>query len=377
MRMVKGWLVLFLVCLAVSSSFAACLNRRIVLYNRSARAIEVYRLSDLGRSLRDADRVWQSPPFDGGSEVKPVRYQGGKALLATTRYGVVIFSYPDRTVLFHREITGYAAMNIHSALPMDDGNVLIADSAGYVGILYPGQSTDDVDQPSAQTQWYPLSYAHGLAYDPIYQAVYAGGYVTLHRYRYGGSGSGAVLSLMSAYDLSAYYRRCAVFGICQEDADWEDGVHDVYPVEGDNPHLFFLTTGERVFLFDASQQRDNDRPSGGLIKIALTEYAPFYRLDSQYSRQERAASLRDRVVLKKGGVKAISGAISGDAACVLARPAPFFTPDLQYDYYEPRLLYAESLADTADVDLTDQHHLQFDRGLAIAFYKARLLPDDF
>jgi hypothetical protein len=372
-------ILLALTLLAASAAHGACQEQRIVLYNRDAGAIEIYRLTDPATPIGPADLLWQSPPLAGGSEVKPISYLGRKALLATTEYGAVIYAYPGKTLLFQREISGAWDMNIHSALALDDGNVLLADSSGKIAILYPGENEQDLWQTTAQTRWYPLDYAHGLAYDEDYRWIYAGGYTTVNKYAYAGSGSQASLQLVTRYDASHYYLRCAHYGICSEDADWEDGIHDLYPVDGDNPHLFFLTTGERSFLFDTSQQADSDNPAAAdaAVPIRLDDYPPFYTVDSRYSQQEAPSHQQDKVILRKGGIKSLSGRLAADDYCTLAHAAPYFTEQLQYDYYQPVLLYAQQDADRVDYDLTTENHLQFANDMRISFYKARLLPTDF
>jgi hypothetical protein len=262
---------------------------------------------------------------------------------------------------------------------MEDGNVLIADSGGSVGILYPGSSIDDLNQSPHDTHWYAtgLNYPHALAYDPVTKHVYVGAYLRIHELEYAGSGAQAILKEFAAYDISQYYLRCVQYNECEENEAWEDGIHDIYPVYGASSPLFFLSTGERTFLFDPKVNSSTSRPvPSTLVQATLSPYNPFYEVDSRMSQYEAPNAQHDGVILKKGGIKSLSGSLDKQGYFTLAHPAPWLTPDLNYPYNNKILLYAESDGDTADYDLTPHNHISFDPGLSIDFYKARLMPDD-
>jgi len=366
-----------------TSGYTSCLGKRIMFFNRDSNMVEVYRIQDPTKEITKSDLLWQSPKIErgydiyngAGYEIKPIIYNGQKAILTTTKNGVIIYSYPDKNVLFHREIFGWP-MYIHSALPLPDGNVLVADVWGWVGILFPGEN-DAVNQLSLKTYWYPLSFAHSLVYDSASELIYAGGYMTVKSYRYQGAGSSATLEPVAKYDARDYYFGCATYGKCDEGAQLEDGIHDMYPASKTNPHLFFLSTGERTFLFDTSEQERVSYPQKS-IPIKLKTYQPFYEMDSKYSQQAAPNSRRDGVILKKGGIKALSGGLEpDDNYCVIGHAAPFFTLSLQYDYYAPVVIYGEKSEDRVNYDLTTKNHIQFAPDVEAHFYKVRLLPDDF
>jgi hypothetical protein len=270
-------------------------------------------------------------------------------------------------------------MAIHSALQMEDGNVLIADAGGRVGILYPGSSIDDLDQSTNDTHWYTagLNYPHALAYNPVTKHVYVGAYLKIHELEYIDSGAQATLKEVAAYDISQYYLRCVQYNECEENEAWEDGIHDIYPVYGATSPLFFLSTGERTFLFDPKANLLTSRPFGPtLVEATLSAYNPFHEVDSYLSQQEAPSADRDAVILKKGGIKSLSGSLGKQDYFTLAHPAPWLTPDVNYPYDNKILLYAESDGDTTDYDLTSHNHISFDPWLSMDFYKARLMSDD-
>ena len=261
-------------------------------------------------------------------------------------------------------------MNVHSALAMKDGNVVVIDSYGWVLILYRNGL-----QGFANTFKIHLKYPHGVVWDKEYQMLYVLAYTDIIKYKYIGQGANASLELVHDYDFKKYYERCSFYGICDEDAATEDGGHDFFPVKGDNPHLFFLTTGERVFLFDSSQQLDTlNLNSAQNTEIMLKNYSALFQIDSKYSQQITPNAIKEQVILQKGGIKSISGNLNSAKYCVIATPRPWFTSNLYYPYDSTVLVYIDNPNSIVDFDLSTHNHIYFESDLnsEVNFYKARL-----
>ncbi|HGM5308666.1 TPA: DUF6528 family protein [Serratia marcescens] len=347
-------------------------NILLLVGNRKKNKIQIYKTSISGESitLTDKDVIWESPEVHYMTEIKPVLYGGKKGILSTTANGVIVFELSmEKKVLFHKEITGYQT-NIHSAHPVSDGNIVIADSNGWLGILPAGGS--DVEIPQGQFPWYKLSYAHALGYDETTQTLYAGGYTTINKYTYQMKDEKPSLIEKAIYDISDYYLRCKTYQECNEDASWEDGIHDMYQVYGEKKGLYFLSTGERVFLFDTTKL--NGVKSG---KINLDEFNPFYEIDSMKSKGIEKTAKDRKVILKKGGIKSVSGFIEKNNFLTVAHSAPWFTPEDSYPYDGTHLIFATRADSTIDFDITDKHKINFSPSSAVSFYKARLLDKNW
>lgn len=340
---------------------------QVLIANQSSDRLELYDLADPTAEL--GEPAWRSPVIPGLSEGKHVTYLGQDAVLATTDNGAIVYSYPDNTLLFQREITGYS-MNIHSAEVLPDGNVVAADSSGWLGLLYAdGDPTVDANtrQPSDSTQWYELTFAHGVVYSQRAGGLWGLGYLdlVLYRYQQGDTPAGSTLDVAADFGFDGDYDRCVLYDECDESGAWEDGGHDLYPVTGSESSLW-LTTGEHAFLFDM----DANPVSGpGRTVAVLERYAPMYALDSTISQRVAPTAEAEHLVLQKGGLKAISGDPS-PGGFVLAHSAPWFTDADSYPYDDPRLLYSSEPDDQLDVDLSDLNHLVLPGGMR--FYKARI-----
>lgn len=340
--------------------------------NRQKNRLQIYKatISGDGATLTDKAIIWESPVVHAMTEVKPILYKGKKAILTTTDNGVMIFELSNaKTVLFHKEITGYQT-SIHSAHPLPDGNVVIADANGWLGILSAGGHR--VDVPQEQVAWYRLTYAHALGYDETTHTLFAGGYTTLNKYRYQLKDEKPVLIEEASYDISDSYLRCKVYKACAEDAGWEDGIHDMYPIYGEKSGRYFLTTGERCFLFDAEKLKGV--ASG---KITLDAFKPLYEIDSKQSREVEKTARDKKVILKKGGIKSVSGFIGPRDFLVIAHSAPWFTPEANYPYNGTHLVFSTNGDDVIDFDITDKHKIHFSPSATVSFYKARLLDKNW
>jgi len=347
-------------------------NMLLLVGNREKKRIQLYKICVSGGKamLTDKDVIWESPIVQQMTEVKPIVYNNKKSILSTTNNGVIIFEISNsRKVLFHKEIKDYQA-NIHSAHPLPDGNVLIADSNGWLGILPAGG--EYVEIPQEKIAWYKLKYAHAISYDEANRKIYAGGYTTINKYIYQVKDKIPALIKEASYDISDYYLRCKEYGECNEDSGWEDGIHDIYQVYGEKSGVYFLSTGERCFLFDSTKL--NNFPSG---KITLDEFRPFYEIDSKKSQGLVKAAKEKKVILKKGGVKAISGFIGKNNFLVIAHSAPWFTSDDCYPYNGTHLILSTKVDDILDFDITDKHKIKFSTCTSVSFYKARLLDKDW
>ncbi|MCG3463060.1 DUF6528 family protein [Xenorhabdus bovienii] len=344
----------------------------LIIGNKKKNRIQIYKLNTSGDSslLTDKDVIWESPEVNYMTEIKPVLYNGKKAILSTTGNGAIVFELSkEKTVLFHKEVTGYQT-NIHSAHPLPDGNIVIADSRGWLGILPAGGS--DVEVSKNQVPWYKLTYAHALSYDETTHKLYAGGYTTIKKYTYQVKDKKPSLIEEATYDISDYYLRCKTYKKCDEDNNWEDGIHDLYQVYGEKTGLYFLSTGERVFLFDAAKVEGVK--SG---KITLDEFKPFYEIDSLKSQKIEKTAAAKKVILQKGGIKSISGFIKNNDFLTVAHSTPWFTGEENYPYVGTHLIYATRSDDKIDFDITDKHKIKFSPSSAVSFYKARLLDKNW
>ncbi|MBI6547767.1 DUF6528 family protein [Xenorhabdus lircayensis] len=344
----------------------------LIIGNQGVNKIQIFKfiLTSQKVMIENNDLIWESPETKFMAEVKPVIYRGKKSVMSITENGVIIYALTNnKEVLFHKEISGYKT-NIHSALPLPDGNVVIADSKGWVGLLL--HEGDNVKQNSGDTQWSALTYAHSVVYDHTNKKIYAGGYTSINKYSYHVISGKAKLKLEATYDIKDYYLRCKEYNFCNEDPIWEDGIHDMYQVYGEQSHLFFLSTGERVFLFDLSKLNDLNSD-----KITLDKFNPFYEIDSKKSREIMPVAKKEKIILKKGGVKSISGNIDEKKFFVIAHSAPWFTDKVSYPYLGNKLIYSTNIKDTIDFDLTDKNKIEFDTSLNMFFYKARLIDENW
>lgn len=340
--------------------------------NRIAKKIQIYQfhLSGDNLSLTRDNVIWESPEVKYMTEVKPIIYKNKKAILSITENGVIIFELSkEKKIFFHKEITNYST-NMHSAHPLPDGNIVIADSRGWLGIL-PAEG-NDVELPQDRMPWYRLTYAHAVSYDETTHKLYAGGYTQIKKYSYQVKDNKPELNEEATYDISDYYFRCKVYNKCNEDATWEDGIHDMYQVYGKKQGVYFLSTGERVFLFDATKTAGIK--SG---KITLDKFNPLYEIDSNKSRKISSVASKEEVMLKKGGVKSVSGFINNGDFLTVAHSAPWFTPKEAYPYDGTHLIYATSADDVLDFDITAKHKITFSPPSRVSFYKARLLDKNW
>jgi hypothetical protein len=232
----------------VNNVYATCADKNIIIANNYDHRVEIYNLGNLDRPITNTDMKWQSPVISSlWTEVKRVNYMGQDAILAATSSGAIIYSYPEKKLLFHREITGYQP-GTHSVEPLPNGFVVLADAKGYLGILFP--DGENVEQPSNQTKWYPLTYVHGVVWDDKRHVLYALGYLDLMAYQFDGTGKDTIIIPTTDYAMDAYYLRCAQYNQCNEDYTWADGGHDLHPLEENTSDgALFLTTGERAFIF--------------------------------------------------------------------------------------------------------------------------------
>ncbi len=146
----------------------------------------------------------------------------------------------------------------------------------------------------------------------------------------------------------------------------------MYQIYGEKSGMYFLSTGERCFLFD-STKLDNV-PSG---KITLDEFKPFCEIDSKISQGLVKTAKDKNVILKKGGIKAVSGFIEEDNFLTIAHAAPWFTTDDYYPYDGTHLIFSTKVDDIIDFDITDKYKINFSPSSAVSFYKARLLDKDW
>jgi len=347
-------------------------NLSLLVGNRKKNKIQVYKLSvsEEKLMLTDKDIIWESPTVEYMTEVKPIIYNDKKSVLSTTSNGVFIFELSNaKKVLFHKEIKGYQT-NIHSAHPLPDGNVLIADSNGWLGVLPAGGG--HVEIPQEQVSWYKLKYAHAVCYDETSHKVYAGGYTTINKYNYQVKDKKPVLTEEASYDISDSYLRCKVYNECSENTEWEDGIHDIYQIYDKKKGVYFLTTGERCYLFDSTKL--NNVPSG---KITLEEFRPLSEIDSKKSQALVKTAKEKKIILKKGGIKAVSGFTDKDNFLVIAHSAPWFTSNDYYPYDGTHLIFSTKGDDIVDFDITEKNKINFSASPAVSFYKARLLDKDW
>jgi hypothetical protein len=369
-----AWTLLKILFLSIPTIniYATCVDKNIVVANNYDHQVEIYNLGNLDRPITTTDIKWQSPVISNiWTEVKRVTYMGQDAILAATGSGAIIYSYPEKKLLFHREITGYQP-GTHSVEPLPNGSVVLADAKGYLGILFPDGK--NVDQPSNQTKWYPLTYVHGVVWDDKRHVLYALGYLDLMAYQFDGTGKDTVLIPTTDYAMDAYYLRCAQYNQCNEDYAWADGGHDLHPLaENTLDGALFLTTGERAFIFYPKDNVPYEPLSKDMarIPIKLTTYSPLYAINSNYSIKEEPNADKDKIILKKGGIKSISGSTDPNDYCVVAHSAPWFTTNLFYSAWTDVLLYVQSDSDRPDHDITANLKILFDPALHIDFYKAR------
>lgn len=227
----------------------------LILGNQFSSKAEIYELTFncsstacLPLPLQETDLIWSSPDTPGISEVKYVLYKGQTAILATSQNGAIIYSYPNGTVLFHKEIETEHWINIHSAEVLPDGNVVVAGSLndGIFLVLYPdGQN---VIQEMDQTVSTKAQFGHSLVYDVTRKLLYAAGYLKFFALEYSSGDDGrGVLNVVQNISLENIYDEQNK----NEDANFEDGVHDLYPVDGSTDTLW-LTTGEHVFTINVT-----------------------------------------------------------------------------------------------------------------------------
>jgi hypothetical protein len=142
----------------------------------------------------------------------------------------------------------------------------------------------------------------------------------------------------------------------KEDANTEDGIHDMYPVDGD-PDRLFVSTGEHAFFFNLKDHSFERLPS-------------LYTVPSKNSQAYRVA------VKDKGGIKSISKDASANV--IFARSSPWFKEvSGNYDEKAPILLWSMSkpgsgFCNKVDYDLTNTCKINFDQLKPIRFYKARV-----
>lgn len=226
----------------------------IIIGNQKSKKAEVYNVKFeckqdgcTARPLQPQDLLWSSPINEGVSEVKPVTYNGKSAVLVSTNNGAVIYAYPSGSVLFKKEMESSFNLNLHAVEVLPDGNVLIGGSLqnGVFGVLYP--DGNNVIQKKDDTTWeWGAPYAHGAVYHKGTKLLYAGGYLTMLVIKYeSGENKRGVLKVIKTISMDPYYDEPNH----KEDANNEDGIHDIYPVDGD-PDSLFVTTGEHVFLFN-------------------------------------------------------------------------------------------------------------------------------
>lgn len=229
------------------------LQTSIMIGNANTKKAEVYTVtfdctqtSCTPRPLQPTDKTWSSPYTDGISEMKPVVYKGKYALLMTTMNGVIIYEYPSGAILFQKEMESTFDLNIHSAEVLPDGNVLVCGSRadGVFGVLYPDGTKV---QAYKNTTWeWGTTFAHGAVYHKGTGYLFAGGYlkILVIQYSSGANGRG-VLKVVNTISLDKYYDEPNH----NEGAAIEDGIHDMYPVDGE-PDNIFVSTGEHVFTLN-------------------------------------------------------------------------------------------------------------------------------
>lgn len=227
----------------------------LILGNQFTSKAEIYQLSFKCSSngcnpipLQDDDLLWSSPETPGISEVKYVIYNGQPAILCTTQNGAIVYAYPSGTVLFHKEMETSFYINVHSAEVLPDGNVIVAGSMsdGIFVVLYPDGA--NVNQAQADSVSAKAPFGHGLVYDKTRSRLYAVGYLTFLALQYSsGTDKRGSLTVLKTVPLSNIYDEANK----NEDANVEDGAHDLYPVDGSADTLW-LTTGEHVFQINVN-----------------------------------------------------------------------------------------------------------------------------
>lgn len=237
----------------------ATFNKYIILGNQYTSKAEIYFLTFECNTygcqalpVEDNDMVWSTPDTPGISEVKYVRYLGKPAILCTTQNGAIVYEYPSGTVLFHKELDTSFYINVHSAEVLPDGNVVVAGSlqSGIFVVLYPDGA--NLVQTQAQSVIATAPFGHGLVYDKSKNRLYAAGYLTFLVLTYSsGSNRRGVLAIEKTISLTSIYDEPNK----NENANYEDGVHDLYPVDGSSDTLW-LTTGEHVYTINTKVGRE-------------------------------------------------------------------------------------------------------------------------
>lgn len=249
--------------------------------NQAKGRAEIYSLSFICDKTCDPEPIdktkllWASQNVSYISEVKSVMYKGVAAILATSRNGADVISYPSDYLLFREEICGNG-IGTHSAEILPDGTVVVV---GTYDIYFLKQSKS-VCQLRNETMSYPIQFGHGITYDKKRNKLYVLGYLKLEVFDLNNPSGIAIrenpVSLENFYYSPDH----------NEDVHLADGGHDLYPIEGFEDNLF-LTTGERVYVYNVS--------SG-----AISYHQLYYYLPSQNGVKS------DLSVRLKGGVKSIS-----------------------------------------------------------------------
>ncbi|HJD23342.1 MAG TPA: metallophosphoesterase [Firmicutes bacterium] len=190
---------------------------------------------------QESSVVWQWRPtaemgftgietYTNASDAK-LRYSdfyGGYVVITTSSGGFVgIVDYETQEKLYSRDTRN--ENNSHSVELLPDGNLAVAASTGNSVTIYAASQGDG----SGYYARYTLEDAHGLAWDPDLQVLWALGGKELVAYGLGGTTEEPALVL----------REDLVFDLPTA------GGHDLYPVYGDTDRLW-VTTVTDVYQFD-------------------------------------------------------------------------------------------------------------------------------
>lgn len=337
------------------SSTEKIFNSLVLVGNQAIDKAQVYEIFFNAKTFEpspvtEKNLVWTSAAFPSISEVKRVNYRGEDAVLVTTDNGAAVVAYPSGQVLFSRQISG-ANLDIHSAEVLPDGNVALACSTtNLLVILSPPPSDNTTSpQPFDQSVKYSIPFAHGVVWDKQRKKLLVLGYLNVYIFDYIRPPSNKELidlKLVSTVSFDNFY----LSPDHNETAESEDGGHDLYPIDGQTDMLF-LTTGERVHVFNANTYE-------------ITLHDSLYQLMSHNGATSKS-------IAYKSGVKGISK--DADFGLTYLHAAPWISTDSNYPASSDHLIFSFDKGPCAvpDYDFTPACKINF-TNLSIYFYKARV-----
>lgn len=257
------------------------ISTEVLIGNQVRQRAEVYRLTFFCNNSCSPEPIgldnllWASPNVSGISEVKRVIFKGENAVLVTVRNGAVVFAYETNTVLFGEEICGLG-IGTHSAEVLPDASVAVVGTYEIFFLKY----TPNECQLRNETTSFSIQFGHGVAYDRKRNKLYVLTYLSLEVFDL--SDIRGIPRKEDPISLGKFYYSPDH----NENVHIADGGHDLYPLAG-YEDILFLTTGERVFVYNAS--------NGTISYHQLYYYIPsLHGGNVEYN------------VRYKGGVKAIS-----------------------------------------------------------------------